>query len=784
MRRSEAARYARWSAGVAIAVAAITLGVYLERGWVARRERSQAPPPAPPSVEKQSTALTFSKVEQNRTLFTVRASRSTEFKGNAEDLLEDVQITIFGRRGERHDTIHTRSCQYAKDSGRIACAGEVQMDLQSAADAERAAQDRGEGGRTLHVETRGVSFDRGSGVASTDELVKLVFANGEGQARGVEYRSEEGMVRFQKDVSLHVRRAVEGGARPAKPAGEQELSVSGTSLEYVRETRGMRLAGPVRAASGGASLTAGELALELDANYRAQRMVARPGAAGGQRPELKFQRVHGAGQLAADEMTARFDSGGFVTRAEGNGLVRGEFSNGPARTTLGANHFAAEFAARTGEPEQITATGGVRTESRAQRPDGRGMNARKLQTEALRLTFARGGRKGAARLETAETQAPGTITWEEAGEGESVGAAGAGRATRLNAENLQVHFQHNGHPGDAQARGNVEVQRTLPGRPEQTGTAREGTARFDGRGEWTEIVLRGDVKLREAGRRGQGETVTFTRGAQTAVLTGNAVASDAATRTKARAITFFQATGEIRAEGGVQTTDLSPRQSGVQLAQGPANISAARLQADSQTGRAVYTGRARLWQGDSVLEADSIELQRSARVLNASGNVRAVFPQAAFSPEGRGTSRPAAPAAGASPAVWHMQSETLSYREGESRARLEGKVFAQSTAQSIRAESLDLFFSRSGDGGGQQLSRAVATGGVKVTQGARRGTAERGDYTAADGKFVLSGGTPTLYDASSGTTTGRQLTFFLADDTILVDSENGSRTLTKHRVEK
>jgi len=35
-----------------------------------------------------------------------------------------------------------------------------------------------------------------------------------------------------------------------------------------------------------------------------------------------------------------------------------------------------------------------------------------------------------------------------------------------------------------------------------------------------------------------------------------------------------------------------------------------------------------LWQGDSVLEANSIELASHTRVLNASGNVRAVFPQA------------------------------------------------------------------------------------------------------------------------------------------------------------
>ena len=86
--------------------------------------------------------------------------------------------------------------------------------------------------------------------------------------------------------------------------------------------------------------------------------------------------------------------------------------------------------------------------------------------------------------------------------------------------------------------------------------------------------------------------------------------------------------------------------------------------------------------------------------------------------------------------------------------------------------------------GAQQISRAVGTGGVIVDQAGRRATAERGEYTASDGKFVMSGGDPTLYDSTEGTTKGRQLTFYLADDTIIVDSENGSRTLTKHRVEK
>jgi lipopolysaccharide export system protein LptA len=78
----------------------------------------------------------------------------------------------------------------------------------------------------------------------------------------------------------------------------------------------------------------------------------------------------------------------------------------------------------------------------------------------------------------------------------------------------------------------------------------------------------------------------------------------------------------------------------------------------------------------------------------------------------------------------------------------------------------------------------VAQGNVVVQEGDRRGTAEQAEYTAADGKFVLSGGKPTLSDAASDTATGHSLTFFVANDTIFVDSQEGLRTVTTHRVEK
>jgi lipopolysaccharide export system protein LptA len=228
------------------------------------------------------------------------------------------------------------------------------------------------------------------------------------------------------------------------------------------------------------------------------------------------------------------------------------------------------------------------------------------------------------------------------------------------------------------------------------------------------------------------------------------------------------------------------------LAAVPANITADQLQANAQSGRALYSGHARLWQGDSVLESDSIELFQKTRELHALGNVRAVFPQAA----GR---EPPAATVSAKPAkkanLWHLAAKTLTYLDGENRAHLEGKVVVQSDVERMRSGLLDLYFTRGKPGaapgkgtnipaGAQQIDRAVGTGGVVVEEQTRRASAERAEYTAADGKFVMSGGNPTLFDGSQGTTKGRQLTFFLADDTIIVDSENGSRTLTKHRVEK
>src|SRR5579863_2994852 len=246
MRRSEAARYARWSAAVALILAGITTVVYLKRGWTRHIERRQAPPAAPQDVTRQSNGINFKKVEQNRTIFQVQASKSTEFKGQDASLLEEVQITIFGKAGDRNDVIHTHSCQYDQKDGGVICGGDVRFDLMSAADAKLVAQNPALAEtRTTRVETRGVTFNRITGLAQTDQRVAFAFPNGSGDAIGLEYKSEEGTLHLRHEVRLRLTQPIVSSTKKpstvlvSKPS--QDVRVKGTSLDFARETRLMHL---------------------------------------------------------------------------------------------------------------------------------------------------------------------------------------------------------------------------------------------------------------------------------------------------------------------------------------------------------------------------------------------------------------------------------------------------------------------------------------------------------------------------------------------------------------
>jgi lipopolysaccharide export system protein LptA len=749
----------------------IVAGVYLQRAYRSMRLRRALPSTVPSEVQQQSDNFSYSDVEQGRTIFTVRASHATQFKDQNRALLQDVWITVYGREGNRNDNIHTRQCNYEPASGGIRCQGEVQIDMQGA------PQPGGKPvGQPMQVKTSDLTFNRETGEAATAAPVEFRFPQGHGHGVGVSYSTRDSTVRVNQSVEFNLNASDRAGGLPVNAAG--------TSLEIRRNEHTVVLAGPATVRQGDRHLSAAKISIALDENYRAQKAVAEgnPVIRGGDRG-AKFS-------LAANQFQAALNQQGWIESIVAEGSVAGA-----RQTSAGTDRLSAARLEFTMLPEhnlvrEMNASGGVTAESK------QGADARSLKTSALRVVFANapGNARtsqaspsqasipaaGSQRVQTIETLAPGVIESRTGNE-----------TINVNARKFVAQFDSNGHFEKLLGHSGVDLTRQVPGSVPQSSSAAELVATIGPDGQWNTLYETGNVRFQQADRHATAATARMSRATGMITLEGTPILSDSMSRTTAASVAINQQSGELRASGGVVSTYLASASNGaVNLGSGPAHISADSVSGSTTSRHIVYEGHARLWQGESVLEAARIELWRDEKKMQATGHVVAIFPQAPGTGPSFAIAAAKSPARPASPTLWQIHAPALTYWSDQGKAHLEGGVTATSDQGSLESRTLDVFLTPGASSaqpsasGSQQLSRALAQGDVVVRQADRRGTGDRAEYTASDQKFVLSGGQPTLTNASNDTTTGRSLTFFVASDTILVDSQEGVRSITKHRVEK
>ena len=905
MRRTQANRYAIASVVVAALLVIAVLGVYLRRSRQAAEAKKNSPPSVPSSIERSSEGFTYTSYgnqnapgSRDHVVFVVHASSATTFKGapNASSLkdaeknvLLNVQGTVYGRNEDRNDNIHTNSCDFyqqesdknsntksqkSSDRGSMICSGEVLMDLQSAKDAKRAASAQ-QGGvsdpRIIHVVTKGVMFEIGSADGHTDQRVDFQFSGGKGTAIGAEYNGDDGTLQLLHDVHLFLNATPPQSAKNQSKTSSAPIPVDvvGSSLIFRREAKTAILHGPVivtqvtaapsaNAAVNGAAaartgshiLHASLLTVDMDELLRAKKLTADGDAKS--RPNLVFDSPKGAGTITADKFVTDLDVDGTAKHFSAQGNVQGDFTSAKSGETdhLSAARVDADMVPKINQPRLVTATGGVKMNSSR---EGR---TRSLETASAEINFVPGvpshpGAPPSYHADRARTLAPATMITRE-----PVAGSNQPTVTRASGQQMEVGFDERNRMRRLLAHNGTQLDRDIPGKPHQSSTSQELVADFDPKGQWTAVDQSGNVHFQSADRSGQAAKSHVDRATNVETLTGSAEASDAASHTTADTIVFNQTTNEIRADGHVVTTYRKPADGatasamtiGTPLSLGPdpANITSEHLVGNSLNGHAVYTGHARMWQGDSTMEADEIELDRDSRQLDARGNVRAVFIQVGASPvqkpaaappphppqhppqhpaaNPKGTAKPPAnnakpPASTTStskqtqapapigPDVIRLRAATLTYWDAKSQAHMEGGCTAESRDGTITGQSCDLFFAPStkpettastpqtaakapagtpqtAPGATQRLDHAIFIGNVVVHSEDRRAVGERGEYDSASSKFVISGGKPTLYDGSGTSTTGRQLTFLIADDTILVESEEGTRTLTRYQVKK
>ncbi len=758
MRNREAARYARWSAGIAFVICVAVIGVYLQRRMSGRSSEKKVHP-VPEAVAQQSAGFTISRAIGPQTIFTVHASQATEFKDQNRSLLENVNITIYGPRGDRNDSVHAGECSYEPTTGSIRCQGVVQIDLRNP------GQKAGAEKKELHLETTNILFEHDSGRVSTENPVTLKFPGGVGTGTGLVYEPQTENATLEKNVELEIQSPSQSNATP--------VHISGSALEFRRSQNLARITGPVRVQQDDRTLTAGALQLQLDAAMQPARAVATGN------PEVIVRSARGSMSLAADQMTTDFAPSGVIEEISADQDVRADVS---ARNG-GENHLSAQHMQvlmnsdkQQTDAREILAQNGVKlTMSRA---GSRG----NLTTENLRVELSpdEGGR--GERIASAETLAPAKLTLSKAAETDEIEGG-----------NLSATFGVNDQISDLRGASGVRVNRMLGSKPPETSTAQDLLAIFQPDGSWRTIDEKGNVTLQQGTKRGTANSATMVRATNDITLDGAASVDDSSSHLQAEEIDINEAKNELRAHGNVTAAFASSQgQIRTNAQAGATHISADEMSGTSPekpvsgtssgVGHAIFSGRARMWQGPDVLQAQTIEFWQSEQRAEARGGVLGEFLDTPHTQKQIELTSGKSSPKNSSPVLWQVRAPQVDYWGAGERMEWAGGVDARSSEANIQSRTMQMFFTRQNDS--QVLERALATGGVRVEQNGRKGMADRGEYVAREGKFILSGGQPTLADGSGNTATGRELTFFLANDTILIDSQNEARTITKHRAEK
>ncbi|HKZ52405.1 MAG TPA: LPS export ABC transporter periplasmic protein LptC, partial [Candidatus Acidoferrales bacterium] len=671
-------------------------------------------------VQQQAEKFTFSRTQEGQTLFTVEASRTTERAGRTT-VLEDVLVRIYGQRGERADEIRTTRCEYdAGRTERIICPGEVIVLLRNSGAAEAARAP------SIQLTTTALQFDPNESVAWTDEPVRFVFPGGTGEAVGLRYQSVEPRVRFGEEIAILAQRTA-----------EQPVRITGSRLEYNASSRIFELAAPLQIVVGDRSLVADRLRLELDSEFRTRRIEA-VGNARATIPQdgrtLTVRAAQAVGEYAA--------AGGMERlRASGQVEFQGKGPDSSERLSCqeAVFHFklpgpVLERVVATGSPSLVVETAG---------------ETRSLRAPELELSLRGAGRQ----LLTAR------------GRGTLVQRRRTGEERTVVADRLQIEFAENRQLRALAASGSVEMRESPPGSGPRSSTSDELRARFTPQGTLAAAEQWGRFRYRDERWQAQAGRADYTGAGNPIVLREQPVVWDASSRTSAGRIEFLEESGELRAEGDVRTTGKPAAGASDGFGSGePVQLAAERLHAWPEERRARYEGRARLWQGENRLAASVIELIGEPGKLTATGEVSALFVEARSQGQSAESRR-----------AVRVTAERFSYLAADRRAVFDAHVIARNDFGALHTPRLEVFLSSDS----ARLERVHAGGGVLIEQGGLQASSDEGEYRADAQTVVLWGGTPTLRDPQRGTTTGARLTLFLADDTLSIDSAEGTRTVTR-----
>ena len=774
--------------------AAITGSVYMSRRKTAPKPHAR-PKAISSDVTTQQNGFSFANTDGNRTTFRATATKATDYRDSGKSKLEGVVLNIFGKSGDRHDLITTGLADYDSNSGKFYSDGEVIIKLGSLPGQAPPAPGAPPAEPTV-ITTTGLLYDQKQGIATTDRPLQFEFRDGTGTATGAVYNSTDGTVWLKSDVVIHLER-------------DRPVDVLASEMHYLQKEHQILFTHPDFRREG-QMVTSDTGTLFLD-----EKDQAKSGFLDG--------NVHGhmTGADPAKPRTTEFWSSHLdltlnekqqVTFAVATGNPRMDSHGSTGRSEGRADRLDMDLTGEDNSLKQALWKGAAKMVfSPLPTPGPSKAQTRIITAEQIEINMKDGGKE----VETARTLTPGRV--------ELVGGTEPKRV--MTARQIWASFGERNSINEMKANGQVRTESDPPatapaGSPQRITTSDSLDAIFDNQQQLQKMTQAGTFTYLEGDRHATAELAVYTATpgstsnttSGTTVLTGKPGGGpnsdpqvwDPQGRVIAKKITMPDTKAdehaETTAEGNVRGTQMPAKKDDAKTGPShsavltddnePIHVLTDRLRWNRATGISHYdggpNGRARLWQGQDVIEARTLDMENTKDKKNLTGttDVFSTLVQKDRDP-------------------LRVTSDRFHYDDVDHHAHYEGSVVMKTDDMTVTSAMTDAFLRPADEvaPGQSRLEHATASGKVHLNQPerlkdvldgkvrrkahpARQGDSESAVYTTDDDKLVLTGGPPKVIDAERGTTTGRELTWLTADDKIFVDGGPDVRTLTQHRVVK
>src|SRR5215471_17131456 len=721
--------------------------------------------PKDPELSKEIIAVTTGyeqKVTRNDKLYLwLRAARDITYADGHHEL-EQINAQIFPPTGDKPDQIVLDRAMYQK-TGILTCNGNVQIESHDG----------------LKVKTDSLQFNQDTKVGETSAPVTFERDNVSGQSVGAMVDNDKKRLELRSAVAITVAPEAfkdKDSKEPKTLKGSRAKPINIHAAQAVFEQTAMRLI-----FSGGATaeqeqdvMSGDTLTGILTDKKKLEKIEVRGNS---------YVRVMDPGHAAeahSVNMDYYLDADQRLQKAYAANDVRAQTLNTDSDMQLtGSNALVLDFQAQGDQSvlKEMRSEGGrvVATLSapKSKANDPRAASKR-LTADGIKMNWRVNGKD----LEHAEAVGNAELYIEPVQQTEK------NDKKTLTASRFDCEFFESGNVARTCVANENAKALFTPFQPTdkhgtRTMTAQKLTTVFVRETQDVDRVeANGDAKFNELDRNGTANNITYTAADDTVRLRGgDPTVWDSRARTKALEIDSNNATHVSVCRGKVATTYYSQEQTNgatpFKKVKSPVYISGDRAEIDHDSGRATYTGSARLWQDDNYVRGDSITLYREEKRMESWGHVQSALYQAK---QKTGNSTNVVPV--------FATAEFMRYSDPERLLHYETNVDIKQGTDRVTAGIADVYLQKDTS----EVERTVAQKNVVIVQPNRRGTGEWCQYTTADEVAVLTGNPAHVEDAEQGTTDGNRVTMYRRENRVTVDDSRGSqspgRVHSTHKITK